>query len=303
MEITIKDLCLKDKKKLRAMCMTIVNLQKEKIQAEEALEKERKLSSEKIDKLKKKNERLLNEISTLRAKISQNAAIIRDYQTKVEALSFEKEELQEKHEKEKDILKSDFAELKNTLNELREFNASIQKELQALKEKDEKIKLVEQSVQTTMSELSRISLQDTLRRTKKKEEILEFEFQKYLAQHKLLALSNDVTDHTELSDVEKDEQIDETDNASPELSNLELSKKMESLYEYEQSETELSDSDDDKSIFSEDSLLDVVQSMEAQQNFERLTLAQQSADALSNFDETEEKEQVTGPLWFKNEDD
>lgn len=105
MEITIKDLCLKDKKKLRAMCVTIVNLQKEKIQAEEALERERKLSSEKIDKLKKKNERLSNDVNTLRAKLSQNATTIKTYQTKLEVLSLEKEKLREQYEKEKDILK------------------------------------------------------------------------------------------------------------------------------------------------------------------------------------------------------
>ena len=93
-DITFKDLCLADKKRLRDLCLQIGKV-----------EKERKEAIEKVEELTKQNEQLLKTKHKAKVKISQSAVMLKTYQTKLEQFIAENAELKRQNEEEKVNLK------------------------------------------------------------------------------------------------------------------------------------------------------------------------------------------------------
>jgi chromosome segregation ATPase len=89
-EITIQDLCLRDKQRLRELITTIGRLDREKQEA-----------NERVEKLRKQNETIVKETNNLRTKMNQNVVMLRTYQTKLEQMIQENVDLKKKYEEEK----------------------------------------------------------------------------------------------------------------------------------------------------------------------------------------------------------
>ena len=110
-EITFQDLGIKDKLRLREICLTLGKLEQEKNELIEARKKDSREHQEAINKLTKKNESLQNEVNTLKGKLNQNAIMLRTYQTKLEEIISDNVEIKKKREEDKATFKVMFTHL------------------------------------------------------------------------------------------------------------------------------------------------------------------------------------------------